>query len=855
MSYYASYYRCALQMNPYCYAAYRGETATNESTYNNDILTKCKECKIDVVGLANHGNADSSESLRKKLQENGIIVFPGFEIMSAEKIHMACLFPEEKNVSELNRYLGALGLGAVVIGNETSSKTCLQIAEEIKKLGGFWYAAHITSDNGILKLGKMHDIWKNDLLVAAQIPDSKDNIDPQYKNIFNNTDPQYKRTKLPAFINACDIDKPEDLERDTATTLIKMTEPTFSNFLMAFKDYESRIRLNSEIEKEYQSCLKKISVTGGYLDGFEVDLSDNLIAIIGGRGTGKSTIVNLIRYTLNLSPVNKERSREFDEMIAHNLGSSSRVELLLSSNARYGQIFKIIRRFKAEPVIEDENGNISKLQIHDILPSIEIYGQNEIVDAVRDPELVTGIVKRLFKVDTSLMTHIEETYQALCENNKCIKELEDAVEMDESEISDLPALKERLHFYQEAGLESKLGLITKTTTQEATFEEFYRQISAIDIQFPKMSFCAEDEALGRLNSLVTEFNQKIEELAQQYEESKNWLVGQYHEIKGQWDKRKTEYDDEIKSSLKQVQGIQDKSSAEIVSDYTGLLKKVHAAAPIQSRTEQRIKQIEVLNNERKKIIESCRKCWDEYTTNITRQLKTLNKKKLKNIVRLSVKFRQQKNILLQRLKKIDGIGDKSVAGIEQYSDFDVFTFSDDVRKGADCLKDKYLLTPSTAEKIAKALGDADLREIELEILPDLYIIELFVNGQYKTMENLSKGQQCTAILNILLLDNKDPLIIDQPEDNLDNSFIADNLITTIRENKIKRQYIFATHNANIPVFGDAELIIAMEEVEGQGKISEGGIGSIDSYRVKDRVITILEGGEAAFKMREAKYGL
>lgn len=130
-----------------------------------------------------------------------------------------------------------------------------------------------------------------------------------------------------------------------------------------------------------------------------------------------------------------------------------------------------------------------------------------------------------------------------------------------------------------------------------------------------------------------------------------------------------------------------------------------------------------------------------------------------------------------------------------------------------------------------------------------------VGGNFKTIDRLSKGQQCTAILNILLLDNKDPLVVDQPEDNLDNSFIAENLIELIRENKIKRQYIFATHNANIPVFGDAELIVAMEEKEGQGQITENGIGSIDAKDVKEKVVQILEGGRDAFQMRKRKYNI
>lgn len=266
-------------------------------------------------------------------------------------------------------------------------------------------------------------------------------------------------------------------------------------------------------------------------------------------------------------------------------------------------------------------------------------------------------------------------------------------------------------------------------------------------------------------------------------------------------------------------------------------------------------QFTQLKSERKNLIEKCRKCWDEYASSINHQLKSLNKRKLKNSVRLSVKFRQKKKLLLERLKEIDGIGDKSILSVENYDGLDVFTFANDVREGAECLKNKYALSQSNAEKIAKALTEKDLREIESLRLPDLYIIELYVNGQYKRMENLSKGQQCTAILNILLLDNKDPLIIDQPEDNLDNAFVAENLISCIRENKFKRQYIFATHNANIPVFGDAELIVAMEEVDGKGKIAECGIGSIDLQNVKKKVVDILEGGETAFKMREAKYGL
>ena len=117
------------------------------------------------------------------LQEAGIVVFPGFEISSAEKIHMVCLFPPEYDNSKLNRIIGSLGLSHIEIGTEASEKTCLDIASKIEENGGFWYAAHVTGDNGILKIGKMQHIWKDKRMIAAQIPASREEVDPSYSNL------------------------------------------------------------------------------------------------------------------------------------------------------------------------------------------------------------------------------------------------------------------------------------------------------------------------------------------------------------------------------------------------------------------------------------------------------------------------------------------------------------------------------------------------------------------------------------------------------------------------------------------------------------------------------------------------
>ncbi len=124
---------------------------------------------------------------------------------------------------------------------------------------------------------------------------------------------------------------------------------------------------------------------------------------------------------------------------------------------------------------------------------------------------------------------------------------------------------------------------------------------------------------------------------------------------------------------------------------------------------------------------------------------------------------------------------------------------------------------------------------------------------FRPLNKLSTGQQCTAILHMLLLENVDPLLMDQPEDNLDNAFIADRIVAELREAKTSRQFLFATHNANIPVFGDAEWIGVFTAAENQGCLGLEAQGSIDVPVIRDQVASILEGGRDALIQRKEKY--
>ena len=120
------------------------------------------------------------------------------------------------------------------------------------------------------------------------------------------------------------------------------------------------------------------------------------------------------------------------------------------------------------------------------------------------------------------------------------------------------------------------------------------------------------------------------------------------------------------------------------------------------------------------------------------------------------------------------------------------------------------------------------------------------------MLQLSDGQRHTILLTIAMLaESNVPLVIDQPEDDLDNAFIFSSIVTTLRAIKERRQVILVTHNANIAVLGDSELILPMCRENDYGKTKDRG--SIDTDATRQYVLNILEGGSAAFLRRKEMY--
>lgn len=874
----AKFWKCALQVNPVGYIVYRGaDHGMTAEQYNTELVRVAKENGIKVIGLADHGNVDSIDAIRTVMNAHDILVFPGFEITSTEKAHFVCLFPETTSKDRLSQYLFALGLTGSGDGAAPSNLGGNDLLAKVDEWGGFAYAAHCTADSGVLRQKLVH-VWQNPLLRAVQIPGDlaglKDAENNSYFRILTNVDANYRREQPVAIINAKDVARPEDLANPKASCLIKMTRPSFESFKLAFQDPESRVRLNSDVSQKYYSWIESLQITGGYLNDVRIEFSEHLNAVIGGRGTGKSTLLECIRYALQLKPIGKNAQKQHDEIIRENLGKSkARVELVIRSSQMNGKRFTVARRYGESPSVKDENDNLSAFVPSDLLPGIEIYGQNEIYEIAQDKASQRQLLTRFLETEVQDgEERIRETLRKLAENRKKLVDAQAQVSLIEDEVARLPKLEEQLGQFKVLGLEEKLKIVPlleseKRLQKRATEEEgenLNMAFQTVRDSLPDTLFLSDSAIemlphaarLRRLRMVLDRLRGSADTLLAQWSETYGLAKAEIASIAQELNAGIQQEEAILEQTFKELPAFEGKSGREIGVAFQNLLREIERIRPKKILMANRTNVVAELRRQRQSILEELSSLRAERSAKFERALKRLNRK-LSGKLRLKVKPEGDRTPIIQFLMgcKLEGVGEARLAWIREAEDFSPVKLAELIQVDATDLF--WDVTPTVREALRR-LTNSQLLQLEEIELPDVISIELNTahegNENFKPLDKLSTGQQCTAILHLLLLENRDPLLMDQPEDNLDNAFIADRIVAELRSAKMARQFIFATHNANIPVFGDAEWIGVFEAQENHAFMPAESQGAIDVKQVCENAANILEGGKAAFNQRKAKYG-
>ena len=388
--------------------------------YVRKIITAAYEKRIKILGITDHNSAEWIDYFNEELEninppskQNKIVIFPGFEVNSntGSGVHITCLFNPGTSKVKLDEYLSALFEAGERFDSKgypkLARKSCNEVINFIQEKGGICIGAHVLSDNGVLSGYSDQprvETFINPKLLVVEIPGARSELTGFAKNVIDGVDPNYKRERSIATINVSDSNSLASIGRQA--TYIKMSSITVEGLREAFLDWESRIRLKEELEKENYAMIIGATWGGGgcFLDNQIIHFNKNLNTIIGGKGTGKSTIIETLRYAFDQKPKSPNAEKAYQEIIKDVFKSGSTLQVIVYS-PQLDRHYLIERSYPGQPVIKNideellkQENIIKEKEIVDLsVKSLfipEIYGQKEIYDISDDKSFQLKLVDR-----------------------------------------------------------------------------------------------------------------------------------------------------------------------------------------------------------------------------------------------------------------------------------------------------------------------------------------------------------------------------------------------------------------------------------------------------------------------------
>jgi DNA repair protein SbcC/Rad50 len=579
----------------------------------------------------------------------------------------------------------------------------------------------------------------------------------------------------------------------------------------------------------------------------EIYFSPYFTAIIGGRGTGKSTIINILAEKLGV-----------------------RTDFFQKANNAI--------------LVEGKYLNIES----DSKDTIEVKGTEEIefvsqgqVEKLAEADQLTKLVfqERIRQLDTSfedLDKQYEEVTQTLEENIRLgfeYKKLSDTLKEKEKEKSNYQKIIDSVNdeTYQKitkliSEINAKLSLVESSKKQYETLIQAIR--TTISNYIPTAD---ENEYERRIVEIVTVLKSlpEIED-----GERVSIKLQQFEKTDLEVDKLKIE----LKDANKQLQDFFETkgTSQESIRDSKNASEKLSKVSQEIETTKIKIEALRTKVNENKDKTDKAKPLYLATERVISKSIDEINERlKVRNENVLEIKFSFQfnkeayKNSLFEEFHKTfndynlpntsyDNI--KSLLyEIEPDENFLNLTYPEFTKRLNSVIDDKhYARTNKYVTVVLSIFGhQTNFGIYKMLIRKHLYDLQRYVKitGFYgqRELAASSFGQRCTAVIVTLLMTGVKPLIVDEPEAHLDNKLIADYLVELIKTKKLDRQIIFATHNSNFVINGDAELVHILEVPDGSVHTNVTST-TIENLRYREKLLK-LEGGKEAFLNRENKYGI
>jgi type III restriction enzyme len=928
----AHFYRCDFQVHTPRDQNWKGKdavTAEERTAYAQSLVAYCRGHDLHAIAITDHHDMafvpyvvkaaasetdDSGEALPPSKR---LVVFPGIELTLGVPCQAILLldadFPENMFVPLLT----ALHLtppaddqprnGNVVRLDDVHSFLTLknELDRHIWLKDKYIIFPNVSGEGeySLLRNGQMGKYIEMPC-VGGYVDGSLSKLKPGRKSILDGHDKSWGNKRIACFQTS---DNRHEDHRDlgTSTTWVKWATPTAEALRQACLAQESRVSHDTPLLPAL--VIASISVSNSlFLGPIDLELNPQYNAMIGGRGTGKSTILEYLRWALCDQPPGIEdvetpnyqaRRHRLIEQTLKPLAATVEVRFevngvphIVRRSSTDGSILLKIAAGEMRPCAEDE--------VRSLLP-IEAYSQKQLSDvSVRIDELtrfVTAPIRsELNRIDRELADHADRIRQSYATRRRR-RALEQTIQKRELEAKSLTEQADALRAGLTGLSEDDRALLDRGKVFDAANQAVegwkdgimsirqgaaalqravgvsLTQLAPPPVDPPSAALLAAHaeyrDLLAEAQAALAALSSKAAGLLDPSEE--RGIPTPWHQWAAELAAFKASYDAAMQKSsshaekLQQLQAIE-AQALKLTREINQLREELRALSETEASYLRDRQAWQELLCERDTLFDA--QC-TSLTTNSGQTIRA-RVKRFASADDFTAVFKQALSGSRLQGNKIELLGESIVKAPKPadhwnaiLNDLEKLAEHDPERDGAERRPDAATLTSiglssGDLDRIGRTLKPEEWLSLSLTPIKSVPIFEYQSReAEYIPFNNASAGQQATALLETLLTQGTFPLIIDQPEEDLDNPVMLE-IVAKIWQAKQRRQIIFASHNANLVVNGDAELVAwcNYRAMGDQSRGTIGGTGAIDMPDVREAIKKIMEGGEAAFKLRREKYG-
>lgn len=779
-------------------------------------------------------------------------------------------------------------------GSTVSLKNVLEVVQD--EHGGIVIPAHVDQKDGLLERASNRHDYQLPKLLAVEVTA----VSEGHREILEGRNREWGRFgRPPAVVMSSDAKslkfnkesgQPEANCLGYRYTWVKMSNPSIEALRQGFLDQAARIQPKGGCPSEayVHPRIKAVSVSDArFLSDLSICFSENLNCVIGGRGSGKSTLLEYLRFALTDGP---EVSAGDDpllqrkkEQIRASLGKEGKVCVEFETAPGLTDVLvyqpgleSAVRRLEGRNVVDlatvlkqlrasfFSQGELSRMSSG---PAGQAHVL-EILDAAASAEL-----QRLNGEEADLKAQLASAFQA----RRDLEETHRQVGVVQQELQELDRMLQARQSVREDSRRnqgaSECIQFVDSALKSASLDEANLLDAASALQIPVASESTQywpksdwlEDRVSALNRARSVLGTEVSAAVEKFRGTVQAVLGE--------DAMSILRDEVVRVSNAFEAACQQKGlHKDDIAKLTDLMDERRGKEAQRDKLLERIREHTATASCIDKLLGRLHSVWREQFATREATGRALQPS-LSQMARIRTSYMGDTEAFKaqwDRLAPRDGRGKLG----RRWDEIGADLYSTWERRGTEespwetielSASDTHLLPFLYGEmmedlqpKMWRHLQSPDVRAIWEDVrctrIGDGIDVDLLApDGQPIGSMNgtLSEGQRNTVLLNLLLARGDGPIVIDQPEDELDSSFIYKNLVEDFRKVKTRRQLIVATHNANLPVNGDAELVVAMGVANGRGQICVSG--GLDQQPVVDAVLDIMEGSEQAFRRRSEKY--